>query len=402
LDNEPTLITSPRDGLPKLANTPAHIVEIAHQLASGHGNLAVDTERASGFTYSQQAQLIQMRRAGSGSFLIDPVALPDPVADLAPLAQVIKDVPWILHAADQDLPCLTELGLRPETLADTLIAGRLLSYKKCNLGNLLLQVMDIKLPKNHSAENWSRRPFPSSWLKYAALDVEFLIELWEALKKEAQTVGRWSWIVEECAYELSKPAPQPRKDPWRKTSQIHRLRSRRELEIVRRIWNSRDRLARTKDLAPGRILPDRMIVSIAQAKPKNINELNQIKGGRKLRYKKRWVSLVDRAMQTEPAQLPAKSSKNSAIPHHSRWKRQHPEAFTVLSECKKVTNAIATELDIDAQDLIAREVLRKLSWAVGEENQEVSISQKLTELKARQWQQQLVAEPLAEALQLPY
>lgn len=400
MDHKPTLVTAPREGLPPIINSTSQLPETAAKIGHGEGPLAVDTERASGFTYSQRAQLIQIRRTKSGSFLIDPVAFSTPTKDLQPIASVINNIPWILHAADQDLPCLGEVGFKPPQLADTLIAGRLLSYKKCNLGNLISQVLNVKLPKNHSAENWSRRPLPQSWLKYAALDVEYLIELWEALENEAREMGRWEWIVEECAYELSRPPAPPRKDPWRRTSQIHRLNSRRELEIVRQIWTSRDRLAQQKDLAPGRVIPDRMIIALAQNKPTTMAELSKLKGGRRLRYKKRWLSSIDKALTTPKAKLPKKSINKSNIPHHSRWKRHHKQAHQVLTTCKKVTANIASDLDIETQDLIAGDALRQLSWSLGEKQETFPLRDKLTELNVRQWQQNLVAKPLARALEL--
>lgn len=402
MSNDPLLITSPREGLPNLITDSAALTDAVAELSAGDGLLAVDTERASGFTYSQKAQLIQMRRANAGSFLLDPVAFSNPVDDLKPLTAVINHIPWVLHAADQDLPCLLELGFKPPELADTLIAGRLLSYKKCNLGNLLSQVLDITVPKNHSAENWARRPLPDSWLNYAALDVEYLVELWDALRTEAHERGRWEWIAEECAYELAKPPTAPRKDPWRRTSQIHRLNDTRELEIVRQLWFERDELARQKDIAPGRILPDRLIVQFATQKPRTMKELNRIKGTQRLRYKQRWLRAIEKAIATPNSQLPRKTTlSESSIPHHSKWRRQHKEADAALRACRKVAGELAEELDIDSQDLIAGDVLRKLSWAIGELGETPSVRSALTSYGARDWQQNIVAPALAEALDLP-
>ena len=82
-------------------------------MASGHGPFAVDAERASGFRYSNRAYLVQIRRAGAGTVLIDPVNHGgDPVATLAPVAEVLATDEWVLHAADQDLPCLAEIGMQ--------------------------------------------------------------------------------------------------------------------------------------------------------------------------------------------------------------------------------------------------------------------------------------------------
>ena len=98
----------------------SEIAAAAKLLARGHGAFAVDAERASGFRYSNRAYLIQIRRAGAGTVLIDPVSHGgDPLTALRPVAEVLAEDEWILHAADQDLPCLAEVGMRPPALYDT-------------------------------------------------------------------------------------------------------------------------------------------------------------------------------------------------------------------------------------------------------------------------------------------
>ena len=76
----------------------------ASRLAAGHGPVAVDVERASGFRYSQRAYLIQVYRRGSEVFLFDPPA----IGDLSALQAAIGDEEWVLYAASQDLPSLRE------------------------------------------------------------------------------------------------------------------------------------------------------------------------------------------------------------------------------------------------------------------------------------------------------
>ena len=134
-------------------------------------------ERASGYRYSSRAYLIQLRRAGAGSWLIDPI----PLQTLQPLAQALDGAEWILHAATQDLPCLRELGLQPSSLFDTELAGRLLNYPRVGLATLVESIVGLRMRKEHSAADWSTRPLPEPWLEYAALDVEVLVELREHL-----------------------------------------------------------------------------------------------------------------------------------------------------------------------------------------------------------------------------
>src|SRR5262249_50776854 len=84
-------------------------------LGAGEGPVAVDAERASGYRYGHRAFLVQLRRRGAGTVLIDPIACPD----LSALDAVLAGSEAVLHAASQDLPCLAELGYRPRQLFDT-------------------------------------------------------------------------------------------------------------------------------------------------------------------------------------------------------------------------------------------------------------------------------------------
>ncbi|MGO3342726.1 MAG: ribonuclease D, partial [Glutamicibacter arilaitensis] len=116
-----TPLTEPRDGIPEVIDTAPALRRAVRALEAGTGDLAVDTERASGFRYGQRAFLLQIRREGSGTWLVDPETLDD----LSPLRTFVNAQPWILHAATQDLPCLHDLGVSPTALFDTELAGRL-------------------------------------------------------------------------------------------------------------------------------------------------------------------------------------------------------------------------------------------------------------------------------------
>jgi ribonuclease D len=174
---EPIPLLEPRDGLPPVIETDAALSEVTSRLAHGEGPVAVDAERASGYRYGQRAYLVQLRRAGAGTMLIDPIACPD----LSGIDAAVGDAEAVLHAASQDLPCLAEIGFRPQKLFDTELAGRLLGYPRVALGTLVEEVLGFHLEKGHSAADWSTRPLRTELLRYAALDVEVLVELRDAL-----------------------------------------------------------------------------------------------------------------------------------------------------------------------------------------------------------------------------
>ena len=170
--------------------------------SAGSGPVAVDVERASGFRYSQRAYLVQVFRRGSGVFLFDPPA----VGEFAPLQAAIGGEEWVLHAASQDLPSLRELGLEPATMFDTELAARLLGHARVGLGAVVEDTLGITLAKAHSASDWSTRPLPQSWLEYAALDVEHLVDVRDALVAELAEQGKTEFAAEEFRAVLDRNA----------------------------------------------------------------------------------------------------------------------------------------------------------------------------------------------------
>jgi len=197
---------------------------------------------------------------------------------MAALDEAIGDAEWILHAATQDLPCLNELGMRPAALFDTELAGRLLGYPRVGLATLVETIVGRRMRKEHSAVDWSTRPLPEPWLEYAALDVEVLIELRNALAEELERTGKTEWARQEFQHLVDALPNAPRQDPWRRTSGMHRARGRRALAAVRELWEARDAIAAQRDVTPGRIIPDSAIVEAANALPGDRAALLALKG----------------------------------------------------------------------------------------------------------------------------
>jgi ribonuclease D len=105
----PVPLTAPREGTPRPVESAPELADVVARLGAGTGPVAVDAERASGYRYTQRAYLVQLRRAGAGTVLIDPM----PLDDLRTLDAALAESEWVLHAASQDLACLAELGWRP-------------------------------------------------------------------------------------------------------------------------------------------------------------------------------------------------------------------------------------------------------------------------------------------------
>ena len=257
-----------------IARRAARWPEAVAAFATGTGPVAVDAERASGYRYTQRAYLIQLRREGSGTAMIDPIACPD----LSELAAALADTEWVLHAANQDLACLREVGLAPDLLFDTELGGRLAGYPRVGLGPMIEDLLGYHLEKGHSADDWSTRPLPEPWLRYAALDVELLVELRDKVGADLLAQGKLEWAMQEFAAVLAAPPPAPRSEPWRRTSGIHKIRRPRQLAVVRALWERRDMLADRRDMPPGRVLPDSAIIEAATRLPQTVHELRAVPG----------------------------------------------------------------------------------------------------------------------------
>jgi ribonuclease D len=389
-----------RDGLPPVVETPTALREACAGLRSGTGPVAIDAERASGYRYSSRAYLIQLRRAGDTTRLVDPIAFDS----LAPLQEALEGTEWILHAASQDLPCLAEVGLTPSELFDTELAGRLLGYPRVGLATLVETLLGFRLAKEHSAVDWSTRPLPAPWLEYAALDVEVLVELREVLGAELQATGKADWARQEFEH-LKRFEPPVRLEPWRRTSGLHRVRGRRNLGAVRALWEARDEIARQRDVSPGRIIPDAAIIAAAHAMPGDRAALLSTKGfhGRGAeRYASRWIAALDEVRSMPEADLPTRTPRGDAPPLPRAWAERDPVAARRLQLAREALTALAEEHGLPAENLLTPDYLRRTLWtppAVREPGALLdAVAGVLAGLGARSWQIGLTSPVLTRAI----
>ncbi|GFG85440.1 ribonuclease D [Mycolicibacter algericus] len=400
---EPTPLPHPADGVPEVSVTTRQIGAAAEKLAGGHGPFAVDAERASGFRYSNRAYLIQIRRAGAGTVLIDPVgAGSDPAALLRPVAEVLDDDEWILHAADQDLACLAEVGMWPKALYDTELAGRLAGFDRVNLAAMVQRLLGLGLAKGHGAADWSKRPLPAEWLNYAALDVEVLIELREAIAEVLSGQGKSDWAAQEFNHLRSTDfITSTRRDRWRRTSGIHKVRDRRGLAAVRELWTVRDRIAERRDIAPGRILPDAAIIAAAVADPTTVDELLALPvfgGPKQRRSAATWLAAL--AAARDNPEPPDSAEPPSGPPPPSRWSRRKPEAAARLEAARAALGQLSEQVSVPTENLLSPDLLRRLcwDWSAATPDPAVTIEEFLNTGGARPWQRQLAVPLLAQAL----
>jgi ribonuclease D len=397
-ESAPIPLREPAGGTPTVVADAAALRGESERLVAGSGSIAVDTERASGYRYWQKAYLIQLRREGAGTVLVDPIPLRD---QLAPLAAVLNEAEWVLHAASQDLPCLAELGLRPRALFDTELAGRLAGYERVGLGTLVETLLGYRLEKGHSAADWSKRPLPVDWLNYAALDVELLVPLREKLEAELSAQGKLEWARQEFEAARTAPTPAPRSEPWRRTSGIHKIRSPRGLAAVRALWEVRDTLARRRDRAPSRVLPDSAIINAVLADARTAAELQALPvfGGRvQRRYVDTWLRPLQVARTLPASQLPSPAQASDGPPPANRWADRDPDAAARLAAARSALGALAEHHRLPVENLLLPDLLRRTCWQPPEDRSPAGVAEVLRQGGARPWQIELTAAELSSAL----
>ena len=371
---------------------------LVRELKETSNPVALDAERASGFRYGQRAYLLQVAIEGKAIYLVDPVAeyAKETWVDFL---STLSNLPWIIHAASQDLPCLTELGLKPSRILDTELAARLLGLPRVALGTLCEHYLKIRLAKEHSAVDWSERPLPAGWLNYAALDVDVLFELWTEVAKDLEVQNKSGIAEAEFAFLLDPVIKEPKVDRWRSMSGLHEVKDQRALTVAMYLWTAREELAIEKDVAPGRLVPDSSLVAVVKTLPKSRSELSSLKtfAGRASRtFIDTWWKAVEEGSKTK--KLVELRPKPSGIPNHRNWPQKFPDAHARLLASKELMATLSEEQSIPMENILSPDVLRQLCFEPPQPLDSESISLALRSRKVRDWQIELVVPGLVETL----
>lgn len=364
------------------------------RIATGEGPVAVDAERASGYRYSDRAYLVQLYRRGAGTLLIDPL----PIGSLKPLGEAIADEEWVFHAATQDLPCLREIDLDPARIFDTELGARLLGMERVGLGAVVEELLGITLAKAHSADDWSVRPLPPSWLAYAALDVELLVDVRDLMAQHLVDQGKDGLARQEFDDILVRELGTKRAEPWRRMTGWSKLRTPRAQAIARELWIARDAYARSIDTAPGRIVPDRALTAAAAAMPSSRGALQSLKEftGRESRSQlDRWWTAVEAGRST--TDLPSRRGEHPPFPPHRSWAHRAPEADARLRAGRSAVERVAETLHMPVENVLTPDFLRRIAWQPPATIDADTVGAALAASGARPWQVDAVAELVARA-----
>lgn len=384
MTSELPLLETPANGIPDVVDTSEDLSSSIESLAAAEGPIAIDAERASGIRYGQRAFLVQLRREGAGTFLLDSESL----GDLSGLNPALGSDEWVIHSVTQDLPCLQERGMRPAALFDTELAARLLGWEKFGLAAVAERTLGVRLAKEHSAADWSTRPLPKEWLNYAALDVEVLLPIRDILHQQLLDSDRWEFAQQEFTHLLDF-TPKHFYEPWRRTHGLSKLRSRRDIARVRELWEARDSMAREADLAPTKILRDRELVALAQSGVKSSDDI--LAQWRRLSRAEaaRLFRAYRKASRLGAEELPGRSERGRS----KRSTFNPTELKERVAALKTAMSELSEELTIPHDVLLQPALVKSLA---AESN--VDVEDYLAEAGARPWQIELSAPVLKKTL----
>lgn len=261
-----------------LIDHPQKLQKLCDHLA-GEQRIAVDTEFIREKTYYPQLALIQVATDKEG-WLIDAVALtPD---QMSPFLKILtdKNILKILHSAYGDQECFYfSYRVTATPTLDTFEAASLLGYgESVSLRDLIHKILNVRIPKFLTRTNWLKRPIDEEMKIYALADVQYLVSMAEKIIPQLKALGRLDW-----ANDLSAQWENPKVYAPAAGTLAHRLAksgkiSARNYPIFQDLVAWREERAQKLDIPRRRICDDETLMNIANARPKNADQLHKFRG----------------------------------------------------------------------------------------------------------------------------
>ena len=225
--------------------------------------LTIDTEFVRVNTYYPEVGLIQIYD-GERCFLIDPIALPDlqPLEALMLSSSTVK----VFHSCSEDLEVFQHaMGIIPRPIFDTQIGAALLGIGfSTSYQRLVEHYLGIELLKYETRSDWLKRPLTDNQLKYAALDVVHLHEVYSQELKALSETNRLGWVSEECAgLGLQIPTMIDPNQFYKKVKGASVL-DRSQLNVLRDLCSWREVTARNKNIPRNRVIEQKSLLAIAK------------------------------------------------------------------------------------------------------------------------------------------
>ncbi|KFO77266.1 Exosome component 10, partial [Cuculus canorus] len=281
---------SPPDGVLKkpepqmyrpIKETPCHFVTTLDQLVELNEKLmnckefALDLEHHSYRSFLGLTCLMQISTR-TEDFIIDALELR---SDMNILNETFTDpaIVKVLHGADSDVEWLQkDFGLYLVNMFDTHQAARLLNLGRHSLDHLLKLYCSVDADKQYQLADWRIRPLPEEMIQYARDDTHYLLYIYDKVREALWEKGNeqptqlqvvWQRSKDICLKKYIKPlfTDESYLELYRR--QKKHLNTQ-QLTAFRLLFAWRDKMARQEDESTGYVLPNHMLLKIAEELPK--------------------------------------------------------------------------------------------------------------------------------------
>ncbi len=297
---------------PPLLTTVDELAGLAAEVRAA-GRLAIDTEFVWERTYRAVLGVVQVA-TDRGTAVIDALAVPD----LSPLVPLLRDpgVPVVMHGGGQDLEIFaTLMGAPVRGVVDTQLVAAFLGYGlQVGLTMLLERVLKVRIKKDQTYTDWTRRPLKPEQLVYAREDVVHLLPLYDRLRTDLEKRGRTAWVEEElrALEDASRFTSLPDGERYRTVKGWQRLGAR-ELAVLRELAAWRERSAARANIRPNFIANDIVLTSLSARPVTSVEELRQVRGltaGAVDRHAKGILAAIHAGLACPPERCPEPAERH--------------------------------------------------------------------------------------------
>lgn len=279
----------PQPPLP-LDETPFELVEDLEQLRAmaslleASREIAVDLENHSYRSFQGFVCLMQISTR-THDFVVDALALRSHIGPiLGPLFADPSRVK-VLHGADHDILWLQrDFSIHVRNMFDTGQAARVLGLPRFGLAFLLSHFCNVQSDKRYQLADWRIRPLPEDMIQYAREDTHYLLYCYDKLKEELMDDRPSSsepsaLLLEVMGRSRDLCLQRYRKSKFTSTDYLDFYRSQKkqleeqQLAVLSEVFKWRDETARQEDESTAYVLPNHLLIRIAEAMPSSVREL---------------------------------------------------------------------------------------------------------------------------------
>ncbi|XP_052449326.1 exosome component 10 isoform X2 [Carassius gibelio] len=183
----------------------------------------------------------------------------------------------VFHGADSDIEWLQkDFGLYVVNMFDTHHAARCLNLGRNSLDHLLKVYCSVNSDKRYQLADWRIRPLPDEMLKYAQADTHYLLYVYDRVRTDLYDTGNGKPTLIQQVWDKSRDLSLKKyvKPIFTEDSYMELYRKQKksfntqQLAAFRLLYAWRDKLGREEDESTGYILPNHMMMKIADELPK--------------------------------------------------------------------------------------------------------------------------------------